>query len=119
MDGFWYHRLLQGSVKHGEALEEELKGRVPNIALAKAIRDNSPVTIMGKKVDSSTNLKGFYFIIGALLVVLAGVIQVAALTNTLPKVSDKPKEQPAQLGPSTTSSDEKPSSPTNVGSPTG
>jgi hypothetical protein len=113
MDGLWYHRLLVGSVKHGIALEQELKGKVPNIGLTKAIGDNSPFSFMGRKVHSSAKLAGFYSIVAVLLVVLAVVIQVAALANALPKVSDTPKKQPAKTAPSTTS-DEKPSSTTNA-----
>jgi hypothetical protein len=51
MDRFWYHRLLNGSVDHGIAIEEELIKLGVNAGLAKAIKEKSPLIVLGKKID--------------------------------------------------------------------
>jgi hypothetical protein len=43
MDRLWYHMLLVGSVKHGMALERELRPHFPNALLTHAIGKNSPI----------------------------------------------------------------------------
>jgi hypothetical protein len=41
-DKYWYHALLIGSVKHGSALEEELRKYLPEAGLTDAISEASP-----------------------------------------------------------------------------
>lgn len=76
VDQVWYHRLLIGAVKHGEALENVIGTHLPEAGLTKAISKASPYVVrLGKKsidIHSSLKLRLFY-LIGAGALVL-GVV---------------------------------------------
>lgn len=42
MDRYWYHRLLVGAVKHAITIEEKYADQIPELALSRAIGDESP-----------------------------------------------------------------------------
>lgn len=67
MDRFWYHRLLQGAVSRGEALETEIQKTLPEIVLSKTIREISPI----RGIRSDRKIDIFYGIIIAFLLVTA------------------------------------------------
>ena len=67
MDRFWYHRLLQGAVIRGEKLETELEKVLPEIALSKTIRKESPVF----RIRSKHKIDIFYGIIILFLLITA------------------------------------------------
>src|SRR3989442_1742018 len=50
MDGLWYHRLLYGSVKHGEVVEKALEaaGEPKAFQLTQTISQHSPYKLFGK-----------------------------------------------------------------------
>src|SRR5689334_19866396 len=75
VDGEWYHRLLIGSVLHGQALEDILNAQVPGFGLTRAISKASPVQMrlpiigdFGKPVRSTRRLRIFYAVVAVLLV---------------------------------------------------
>jgi hypothetical protein len=70
MDRWWYHRLLQGAVEHGRALEARLSQEVPGIGLTTDIGQASPFSLFGKPIRSSNRLDLFYSIIALVLVVM-------------------------------------------------
>jgi hypothetical protein len=71
MDRWWYHRLLQGAVRHAQYIEAEMKNdeRVGSLlSLSNEIRMASPFFLPGKvRVRSDTKVDLFY---GAVLIVL-------------------------------------------------
>lgn len=67
MDRFWYHRLLQGAVRQGEGLENEIKRTLPKAALSQAIRAESPVL----KIRSNNKIDIFYGILILFLLITA------------------------------------------------
>lgn len=99
VDQIWYHRLLLGSVQHGETLEKLLADEVPGIGLAQRIREESPykferLGVAGphlrkrnaKRWDwtqttirSSDKLRRFYWTITLLLVVFAVGVQLGGV----------------------------------------
>lgn len=101
VDQIWYHRLLLGAVKHGEALERILADEVPGIALTQRIRDESPydferlggvgTLLRGRytkgwawtqgTIRSSHKLRRFYRTITILLVVMAVGVQLGGVTS--------------------------------------
>lgn len=70
MDCLWYHRLLQGAVKHGRQIESELKSAIPGIELTTTIDDASPIFWL----RAMHRLTIFYAVIGALLIAAVGVV---------------------------------------------
>jgi hypothetical protein len=79
VDQWWYHRLLLGAVKHGEALETVLRDWLPEAGLTKQIGESSPKEyriLWGKKrkLHSTGKMKVFYGIILGLLGVGAVVV---------------------------------------------
>ncbi len=63
MDGLWYHRLLYGAVKHGQAVEEVLEHAVASKAfhLTHAISEYSPYLLFGRiNLRTTAKLKLFY-----------------------------------------------------------
>lgn len=85
VDQVWYHRLLIGAVKHGEALEGEISRLLPKAGLTQAISKASPyeVTLRVKRrsytwlVHSTVKLRIFYSIGAAALVVTAVALQIS------------------------------------------
>jgi len=108
VDRLWYHPLLRGSVKHGEALERELQAFAPVAGLTLAISKISPYQSFNPfkfkvvKVHSGSKLMRFYLVVAGLLVVFAFALQVGA-----------PPASPASGTPETTS----PSDPTSSSTP--
>jgi hypothetical protein len=45
MDRYWYHRLLVGSVNHGESIERRHRFEIPEIGLTAAIGATSPIKL--------------------------------------------------------------------------
>lgn len=74
VDQIWYHRLLIGAVRQGEALEKLLAPQIPGIGLTQRISEESPyqahlpiVGDVGKPLHSASKLRGFYWGVAALL----------------------------------------------------
>jgi hypothetical protein len=82
VDQIWYHRLLIGAVKHGEALEEVLRGALPEAGLTMQISKSSPYQFnigFGRfkycpkePMHSSAKMRTFYMI-GALALLLPAI----------------------------------------------
>ena len=85
MDRFWYHRLLQGAVKHGLAIEDSVREEFPQIALTRRIGDESPITIGKRKFGSSEKMNFFYLSILGLL--LTGALVAVLNHSELRRVS--------------------------------
>jgi hypothetical protein len=67
MDRWWYHRLLQGAVKHGLELEQRIGREIPGFSLTKSIGDASPVHFLWLRVRSDQKIDIFY-LLGALVI---------------------------------------------------
>lgn len=82
VDQVWYHRLLRGAVKHGEALEEALRSKLPEAGLTKAISESSPYTanlkVASFTIHSSAKMRIFYWIGGLTLIVFAVALQMGS-----------------------------------------
>ncbi|WP_223839018.1 hypothetical protein [Nocardiopsis deserti] len=84
VDKSWYHRLLIGSVKHGEVLEEELRRTLPKAGLTRQISASSPSPLPSyfheswpyrQAIHSTGKLRIFYWTGTAVLTVFALGIQ--------------------------------------------
>lgn len=80
MDRYWYHELLKGAVHHGQKIEDRLLARMPEIALAHSIRDQSHESL---KMNAAKKLNIFYLSIFAvqvlaLVALLSGAVRVAS-----------------------------------------
>ncbi|WP_405954856.1 hypothetical protein [Streptomyces phaeochromogenes] len=82
VDQVWYHRLLVGAVKHGEALEVALQSKLPEAGLTQAISLNSPYTANLKlgsvTIHSSAKMRIFYSIGAFTLIILAIALQIGS-----------------------------------------
>jgi hypothetical protein len=82
VDQVWYHRLLVGAVKHGEALELALQGKLPEAGLTQAISLNSPYTANFKlgslTIHSAAKMRIFYSIGAFTLIVFAVALQIGS-----------------------------------------
>ncbi|MCX5236169.1 hypothetical protein OG824_13250 [Streptomyces prunicolor] len=82
VDQVWYHRLLIGAVRHGEALETALQAKLPDAGLTKAITQNSPYTANFKvtsfTIHSSAKMRIFYWIGGLTLIIFAVALQIGS-----------------------------------------
>lgn len=86
VDQWWYHRLLLGSVIHGDALEDELRKVLPMAGLTKQISESSPKEyriLWGRqrKMHSTHKMKVFYGLVAALMLAGAVLIWIAEATN--------------------------------------
>ena len=83
MDRFWYHRLLRGSVAHGQRLEQKLSELTADsqcqdlFDLTRAIGHYSPVRLWRWQIHSKHKMDLFYggmalLLIGAFVVCLGG-----------------------------------------------
>jgi hypothetical protein len=86
VDQIWYHRLLIGSVIHGEELESELRQHLPRAGLTRQITASSPYilrihigkwNIWEKELHSAQKIRIFYWFVALLLILLAIVVQLA------------------------------------------
>lgn len=87
VDAGWYHRLLIGAVRHGEALETELRRMLPVTGLTHEITAYSSYTMTVALpwrrrivviLHSSTKLKVFYSTVACVLLIAAVLIQIGA-----------------------------------------
>ncbi|WP_224401814.1 hypothetical protein [Pseudonocardia sp. ICBG1034] len=82
VDQVWYHRLLLGAVKHGEAIEEEIQKFLPSVSLTQTISRSSPYTFgIGSKticIHSRIKLRIFYVIGGLVLLVAGAALQLSS-----------------------------------------
>lgn len=114
VDQVWYHRLLLGAVRHGEALEDLLDPRIPGVGLTHSISEASPYHVaLGVKrakvrliLHSSHKLRLFYWVVAILLVVLIVGVQVGS----------PPPDEPSDSAKRTTST--VPTTVTRTGVPT-
>ncbi len=100
VDGIWYHRLLIGSVIHGEKLEAQIRKTLPEAGLTKQISASSPylfkVPLPGHRIlwqheiHSPEKLRFFYFVVTAILVVSGIVIQLGLQTPSSPTHTTRP-----------------------------
>jgi hypothetical protein len=74
MDRWWYHRLLEGAVKHGQAIEDKIRELPPFgevLGLSTAIRRESAIGFLRKhEIHSARKIDLFYVVVAVLLVVL-------------------------------------------------
>lgn len=73
MDRFWYHRLLDGSVKAGISAEANLIALGVEVELGSQISKASPFKLLGigPKVHSRHKMDGFYGLLAAAIIALA------------------------------------------------
>jgi hypothetical protein len=75
-DALWYHKLLVGAVKHGIYIETYVAKELPELGLAGAIGNASPVRILWLTIHSKHKIHVFYLLI-------AGFILLAMLFSHL------------------------------------
>ncbi|MDT0329206.1 hypothetical protein [Nocardiopsis lambiniae] len=87
VDKSWYHRLLIGSVKHGETLETELRRMLPKAGLTHQISASSPSPLpeyfhnswpYKQAIHSTGKLRIFYWMGVLILVAFATGIQLSS-----------------------------------------
>jgi hypothetical protein len=106
VDRQWYHRLLKGSVKHGEALEAALRSYVPAAGLTRAISESSryesrpPPLFKKKQIDSTSRLRLFYNVVSLLLLAFAIFVQL----GVSPAAEVEPQEHRIPTGAAGTTS---------------
>lgn len=75
MDRFWYHRLLIGAVRHGEAIEKKWGDAIPGIELACTIRKESAIHLWkwkGKRVEFRSHHRvDLFYGLGATLLIVS------------------------------------------------
>ena len=108
MDRFWYHRLLDGSVKAGAEAEEKLREIGLSVDLGGQISRSSPFNLFWcVPIHSKHKMDGFYLLIALAIVGLTVVLaeaeplppQPAALQRTPPAKGNSqpiPAAQPRQ-----------------------
>ena len=107
MDRFWYHRLLYGSIKHGQKIEERMGLSYPEIGLTKSIGEESalpmdeflnPLKWLRKVFTFELHSKGkmdvFYGVI-AIILILTAVVLLNVLTPSPNSSSSSPSKAPA------------------------
>ena len=67
MDRLWYHRLLNGSIKHGMDIENRLSSFGLVARLTESIGKESPVDLGFKRFHSKAKISFFYFSLSAVL----------------------------------------------------
>lgn len=70
MDKFWYHRLLQGAVKHGIMIERQWIKYLPEIGLSQTIGEASPHKFLFWEVHSDHKYRIFYGLLFGTLLLL-------------------------------------------------
>lgn len=80
MDRYWYHELLKGSVHHGLEVENSIKEKFPEIALAHSIRAQSHNSL---NMNAAKKLNVFYWSIFSVqllgfILILTGSIEIQA-----------------------------------------
>jgi hypothetical protein len=88
VDELWYHRLLMGSVLQGVQFEKALDGAgIAGFGLTEAIGKASPFKFLGWEVHSKHKIRLFYWVIGALLIVVAITLACSDVNPATPKPS--------------------------------
>lgn len=80
-DKYWYHRLLLGAVKHGAAIEGEIRKLGVEVSLTKKIGDESPVPMFCKNIHSTDKIDIFYWSIASLISLLIIFIMFGLSTS--------------------------------------
>jgi hypothetical protein len=98
VDHIWYHRLLIGAVRHGEALETVLQAELGAAGLTKTISANSAFTVkvFGFTIvtlRSGRKLPIFYGTVGLLLAAFVVALQLGSSSPATP--SKTPSRVPA------------------------
>lgn len=101
MDRFWYHKLLYGAVKHGQAIEERHRREMPEIGLTDAIGKSSPIKIGKLTIHSTAKINIFYLSIVVMLIVMTVAVWLASRHNDQPALSRAPSSLAAPPAPST------------------
>lgn len=86
VDQVWYHRLLIGAVRHGEALEASIREFLPEAGLTQSISTASPYTLKighGRfarnwLIHSTVKLRIFYIAGAIALIVGAVALQISS-----------------------------------------
>ena len=89
VDQVWYHRLLIGAVRHGEALENSIREFLPEAGLTGSISKASPYTLkIGRGhlsrswlIHSTVKLRIFYITGAVSLIVAAIALQISGPTK--------------------------------------
>lgn len=98
VDQVWYHRLLMGAVRQGEAIEDQLAPCVPGIGLTHRISKESGYSFwfFGQRVlHSKHKLKLFYYSVLGVLILLAAVTQFG-LSPTAASITHSPQRMHTQ-----------------------
>ena len=121
VDQIWYHRLLMGAVKHGEALEDELRKILPAAGLTHTISAASPYplkisiwkghVLWKHDLHSKEKMSLFYWFIAVLLIIFAAITQLTVRSS--PSFNTVNSPGPTQSASARSSS---PSAPTSSGS---
>ncbi len=93
MDRFWYHRLLMGSIYHGQAIEEKYEDVLPELSLTKSIGKESPFDLFGKTFHSKDKMDSFYGVGGALIVLFALLLIVTTPTPMTEEAKNKETQE--------------------------
>ena len=105
VDQVWYHRLLMGSVKHGERLEQELQALGVPAGLTMEISKSSPYAFSPpwskskRLIHSRTKLKAFYLIVAGLMIAAASFIQIGLSEVDSEMVPSTPPVRPSVTHP--------------------
>lgn len=101
MDRFWYHRLLLGSVQHGELIENRMRKTLPEIALAGSIRRASGVKVvyglgwlLGPTLRSERKVSVFY---GIGLLLIFGALLFSIVIPVTEKAEDTEKTKASKI----------------------
>jgi HAD superfamily hydrolase (TIGR01549 family) len=86
MDAHWYHRLLQGAVKHGDYIEQRCRIVLPELRLTQTISEKSPSQHWGRIFHSYNKLDFFYAMVTIGLLIVFGFFLFSAL-NLPPWIS--------------------------------
>lgn len=97
MDRHWYHRLLIGAVKHGETIENSIKGTVPEIGLTKSISAASPAKLFCFEIHSTRKIQVFYGTVAACIAIFC--ILSLFLTENPPPLHGNTSSQTQTLVP--------------------
>ncbi len=74
MDAAWYHKLLLGAVLHGVWIERRVRSVLPELSLAKAIGDASPINVCGWFQIRSSHKVHLFYLGGCLLLFLSAFL---------------------------------------------
>jgi len=97
MDRHWYHRLLYGAVKHGESIEKKYMNTLSELALTKAISEESPM--LWGKLHSKGKMLFFYGLLFLMLIAGGFASHYADLgKNQETPVTSQPVQRDSAVG---------------------